>query len=266
MQSRRWFGVSLLFVILVSLSMMILPACAQQPCTEGCQCLTVAGATQMFGEGNFERCQAAPCGEEKTPNGVVPKYCFKSKCPKGCSCLTEEKAKEAGYNLCSGQRIPCGYDQNKRPLYCFSPPSNCPNGCTCLTEEEAKKMGYNKFCGDVKKECGRDPRGYPKFCYQIPTVECPTGCVCASKEEAAAKGLKENCLDASGKPIICGTIDAAAGLFRYCFKTPEPLRCWYDYSLGKCVGGCEPGKKCQLNTVIRDPKTMKVTFAECHCK
>jgi hypothetical protein len=180
--------------------------------------------------------------------------------------MTEERAKEMGYNLCSGQRIPCGYDQFKRPLYCFSPAVRCPTNCRCLTEEEAKKLGYDKFCKNERKECGRDARGYPKFCYLIPPAVCPTGCVCASKEEAAAKGLKDNCLDANGKPIVCGTIDAQAGLFRYCFKTPEPLRCWYDYSLGKCMGGCSDGKKCQLNTIYRDPKTMKVTFAECHCK
>ncbi len=224
MQIRKWFGASLLFALLAALSLMPWSACAQSSCPEGCRCLTVASANQQFGEGNFDRCQANACGEERSPAGAM---------------LLK---------------------------YCFSPASPCPADCRCLTEEEAKKLGYDKFCGNEKKECGKDARRYPKFCYQIPPVVCPTGCVCASKDEAAAKGLKDNCLDANGNPIVCGTIDAQAGLFKYCFKTVEPLRCWYDYNLGKCVGGCSAGKKCQLNTIYRDPKTGKVTFAECHCK
>ena len=162
-------------------------------------------ANEIFGDGNFDMCQTAPCGEERSPTGaMVLKYCFKAKCPQGCSCMTEEKAKEMGYTPCSGQRISCGYDANKRPLYCFSAASPCPAECRCLTEEEARKLGYNKFCGNEKKECGKDPRGYPKFCYQIPAPVCPTGCVCVSKEEALAKGLRDNCLDANGNPLSAG--------------------------------------------------------------
>jgi hypothetical protein len=260
---RRWFVASLLFVLLTALALIPWLACAQS-CPEGCRCLTVANANDLFGVGNFDMCQTAPCGEEKSPTGAtVLKYCIKAKCPEGCSCMTEEKAKEMGYIPCNGQKVSCGYDANKRPLYCFSPAGPCPAECRCLTQEEARKLGYTKFCQDQKKECGKDPGGYPKFCYQIPVAVCPTGCVCLSKEEALAKGLNGNCLDANGNPIVCGAIDADN---RYCFKTPEPVRCWYDYNLGKCVGGCSAGKKCQLNTIYRDPKTMKVTFAECHCK
>lgn len=157
MQIRKWFGASLLLIFLAALALIPWLACAQTSCPEGCSCITVAGANQQFGEGNFDRCQANPCGEERSPTGaMLLKYCFKSKCPQGCSCMTEEKAKEMGYNLCSGQRIPCGYDQFKRPLYCFSPAVRCPDDCQCLTEEGAKKLGYDKFCGNEKKECGKD--------------------------------------------------------------------------------------------------------------
>jgi len=266
MQIGKCFGASLLFVLLAALALMPWSACAQ-PCPEGCRCLTNAQANELFGVGNFDRCQPASCGEERSPTGaMLLKYCFKAKCPDGCSCMTDEKAKEMGYTPCSGQRISCGYDANKKPLYCFSAASPCPAECRCLTEEEAKKLGYNKFCQNQKKECGKDPRGYPKFCYQIPAVVCPTGCVCASKEEAVAKGLRDNCLDANGNPIVCGVIDAEKGLFKYCFKNPVQAICQYDYNLGKCVGDCPAGKKCQLNTISRDPKTGKVTYAECHCK
>jgi hypothetical protein len=82
-----------------------------------------------------------------------------------------------------------------------------------------------------------------------------------SKEEAEAKGLRDNCLDANGNPIVCGVIDAQMGLFKYCFKTPEPARCQYDYRLGKCVGQCAAGKKCLLNTIYRDPKTYEVMIS-----
>lgn len=267
MRIRKWFGASLLFVLLAALALIPWSACAQ-PCTEGCKCLTEAKAKELFGEGNFQMCQTSPCGEERSPTSgaILLKYCFKAKCPQGCNCLTEEKAKEMGYSPCSGQRISCGYDQNRKPMYCFSPTSPCPAECRCLTEAAAKELGYDKFCQNQKKECGKDPRGYPKYCYQIPTFVCPTGCICLSREEAVAKGLKDSCLDAMGNPIVCGVIDAEKGLFRYCFKKPEQANCQYDYNLGKCVGDCPAGKKCQLNTIYRDPKTGKVTYAECHCK
>ena len=266
MQIKKWFGASLLFVLLVAFALMSWSAVAQ-PCPEGCRCLTEANAKELFGEGNFQMCQTSPCGEERSPTGaMLLKYCFKAKCPQGCSCVTEEKAKEMRYSLCSGQRISCGYDELKKPLFCFSPTSQCPAECRCLTEEEAKKQVYDKFCQNEKKECGNDAQGYPKFCYQIPALVCPAGCVCMSKEEAVAKGLKDNCLDAMGNPIVCGVIDTGNGLFRYCFKNPEQVMCQYDYKLGRCVGDCSAGKKCQLNTIYRDPKTGKVIRAECHCK
>jgi hypothetical protein len=180
--------------------------------------------------------------------------------------MTEELAKEMGYSPCSDQMIPCGYDTNMKPLYCFKATTPCPPTCRCLTEAQAKEMGYDKPCQDQLIECGKDANGYPKFCYQVPVNTCPVGCVCLGKEEALAQGLMDNCLDARGNPIVCGVIDAERGMFKYCFKRPAQARCQFDYNLGKCVGDCSLGKRCQLNTISRDPKTGKVTYAECHCK
>ncbi len=208
------------FVILAALILVPWSANAQPPCQEGCQCVTEAKAKEMFGEGSYQRCQTAPCGND--PNG--------------------------------------------KPMYCFSPVIRCPPQCRCLTEAEAKGMGYDKLCQNQRIECGKDARGYPKFCYQIPVYNCPDGCTCFSKEEALAQGIRDNCLDARGNPIICAVIDAQRGLFKYCFKKPVQMKCQFDYVQEKCVGTCPAGKKCQLNTIYRDPNTGKVTRAECHCK
>ena len=98
MKLIKWFGASLLFVLLIVFALMPWSACAQN-CPEGCRCLTNAQANELFGAGNFDMCQTAPCGEERSPTGaMVLKYCFKAKCPQGCSCMTEEKAKEMGYS------------------------------------------------------------------------------------------------------------------------------------------------------------------------
>lgn len=266
MKTRKWFGASLLFVLLVTFT-LVPWAAYSQPCQEGCKCITVAQAKELYGEGNYQRCQSAPCGNEQSPTSgtILTKYCFKPACPQGCNCMTEEKAKEMGYSLCSGQQI-CDYDPNGKPMYCFSAASICPPACRCLTEAQAREMGYDKFCQNQRIECGKDARGYPKYCYQIPFYACPIGCVCLSREEALAQGLKDNCLDERGNLIVCGVIDAQRGIFKYCFKKPEQEKCKYDYNLGKCVGACPTGTRCQLNTIYRDPKTGKVTYAECHCK
>lgn len=92
---------------------------------------------------------------------------------------------------------------------------------------------------------------------------CPTGCTCLSKEEGYKKGL-DFCRDEKGNPIQCGVINAAQGEYKYCFKSEG--ECHYDYEKGVCVGPCSKGQVCQLNTIYRDPKTGKVTYAECHCK
>lgn len=262
---RGWFKTTISVVFLFLFVLCFGPAFSQT-CPDGCQCITEAKAKEMFGEGNYQACLKPPCGEERSPtNGaIIPKYCFKPVCPQGCTCMTQEKAKEIGYKPCSDKMTPCGSDA--KPLYCFSPPNPCPSGCRCLTEAQAKELGCNNLCQGKRIECGRDDKGYPKFCYQEPAPACPTGCICMTNDEASAKGLKENCLDASGKPIICGVVDAEKGIFRYCFKQPELPGCHYNSELEKCEGTCPDGTKCQFNTVYRDPKTGKITYAECHCK
>jgi hypothetical protein len=45
-----------------------------------------------------------------------------SACPEGCECLTEAQAKEFGYEYCGGEKIVCGYDQYKNPMYCYEKP------------------------------------------------------------------------------------------------------------------------------------------------
>ena len=197
---------------------------------------------------------------------LIPVAAGDETCPRGCQCLMEEKAKELGYSPCSSEMIPCGKDETGKLRYCFSPAAKCPTQCRCLSEEEAKELGYTKMCQDQRIPCGKDALGRTKYCFQVPVSRCPEGCICISNEEAKAQGLKINCLDSLGKPIICGIINADLGLFKYCFKKPEQVKCQYDYNLGKCVGQCSAGKKCQLNTIYRDPKTGAVTYAECHCK
>ncbi|MCS7130452.1 MAG: hypothetical protein NZ872_03430, partial [Archaeoglobaceae archaeon] len=66
-------------------------------------------------------------------------------CPEGCSCLTEENAKNLGYAYCQKEKILCGYDQFKNPMYCYQPTLTsvqCPVNCSCLTQDEAKKLNY----------------------------------------------------------------------------------------------------------------------------
>jgi hypothetical protein len=266
MQIKKWMGAPLLVALLVALALLPWSAYAQT-CPEGCQCLTDAKAKEAFGDGNYQPCQSAPCGREQSPSGaVVSKFCFRPICPQPCTCLTAEKAKAMGYALCSGAMLPCGKDPKGNPLYCFSAPAACPPECRCLTDAQAKEMGYTNLCRNQRTECGKDAKGVVKFCYQMPVSNCPSGCICLSKEEAVAKGLSETCVDAAGNPLICGILNADRREFKYCFNRQVQEKCHYDYSLGKCVGLCQPDTKCQLNSISHDPKTGKVISAECHCK
>ncbi len=198
---NRWITAPLLVVLLGLLA--IYPVCVSaqvqaspqnddytsqadgyKPCPADCGCLTEAQAKEKFGDGNYQLCRREPCGEMKPPSGLRPilKYCFKAKapCPQGCTCMTDEKAKELGYQPCFNQRIPCGYDENKRPLYCYSPPTpppaTCPEGCLCLNEAQAKNLGYTRFCRNEKKECGKDASGNVMYCYEVPVTPQPQQC------------------------------------------------------------------------------------------
>jgi len=98
---------------------------------------------------------------------------------------------------------------------------------------------------------------------EAPAQECPPGCTCLSKKEGYRRGL-DFCRDEEGNLIRCGVICEECGVYKYCFRTEG--ECRYDYERNICVGPCPKGQVCQLNTVYRDPKTGKVTYAECHCK
>ena len=100
------------------------------PCPKGCECLTEAQAKEKYGPGGYEKCREEICGEAAlgpvtaAPAGtVVPKYCFRPKplCPDKCTCLTEEEAKKLGYSYCQNEKILCGYDDQKKPKYCYEP-------------------------------------------------------------------------------------------------------------------------------------------------
>jgi hypothetical protein len=265
MKIKNLRGTTLLVALLVAL--LFAAFAHAQTCPEGCQCLTDAKAKEAFGEGNYQPCQSAACGQEKSPSGeVVSKFCFKPVCPPSCLCIPADKAKAMGYTPCSEPIKICGQEPNGMLKYCFSAQPACPPECRCLTDAQAKEMGYTNLCRNQRTECGKDANGVPKFCYQVPVFNCPSECVCLSREDAAVQGFSQNCLDASGNPVICGILNAERGEFKYCFKRQAQEKCHYDYNLGQCVGICQPNTKCQLNTIIRDPKTFKVTYAECHCK
>ncbi|WP_334110132.1 copper amine oxidase N-terminal domain-containing protein [Thermodesulfitimonas autotrophica] len=142
----------------------------------------------------------------------------------------------------------------------------CPPGCTCLTEAEAQeKFGQYVKCSE--KPCGSEQAVgaaalVPKYCFK-PVEGCPAGCTCLSKEEGYNRGL-DFCRDEKGNPVRCGVISEVYGEYKYCFQTGG--ECRYDYEKNVCVGPCPKGQVCQLNTIYRDPKTGKVTYAECHCK
>ncbi len=266
MNQTKRLGASLLAALLIILALHSSAVYAQY-CPEGCACISESNAVDQFGKGNYQLCSQEPCDKEQTATGnFVNKYCFKGLCPQGCTCMTDVMAKEKRYSPCSNQRISCGYDQKQNPMFCFSPTTEtaCPSGCQCLTEAQAKQMGYSALCQNQRINCGKDVYGYPKYCFQSPSYSCPTGCICLSKEEALAKKISELCLDSARNPIVCGSVE---GISKYCFKQPAaPQQCRYDYSIGKCIGDCRSGTNCQLNTIYRDSKTGKVTYAECHCK
>ncbi|MEM0301621.1 MAG: CARDB domain-containing protein [Archaeoglobaceae archaeon] len=94
-------------------------------------------------------------------------------CPEGCTCLTEENAKKLGYAYCQKEKILCGYDQFKNPMYCYQLPvtttPSCPVNCSCLTQDEAKKLGY-VYCRNEQIVCGYDSYQNPKYCFEKPSI------------------------------------------------------------------------------------------------
>jgi len=208
----------------------LVPVTPQEPetvsCPKGCECMTQEMAKEKFDK--YERCLPEICGYDDLRR---PMYCFRPvedvspeiECPRGCECMTEEMAKEefGKYERCSPKI--CGYDDLRRPMYCFRPTefppeTECPEGCECLLEEVAaeKFRGY-EWCSD--EVCGFSEGKVPKYCFRpvedLPE-ECPQGCECLIEEVAAEKfGRYEWCSDE-----ICGLSDA--GVPKYCFRPAEP--------------------------------------------
>jgi hypothetical protein len=158
---------------------------------------------------------------------VTPQEPETVSCPGGCECMTEEMAKEefGRYERCSPEI--CGYDDRRRPMYCFRPVEDipeetaCPEGCECLAEEvAADKFGGYEWCSD--KICGIGEGKVPKYCFRpvedIPEEKaCPEGCECLEEVVAAEKfGRYEWC-----SYEICGIGEGRAP--KYCFRPVEDL-------------------------------------------
>jgi hypothetical protein len=152
-------------------------------CPEGCECMTEEMAKEKFGK--YERCVPEICGYDDLRRAM---YCFRPledvpperKCPEGCECMTEEMAKrEFGkYERCVPEI--CGYDDLRRPMYCFRPVEDvpperkCPEGCECLIEEvAAKEFGRYEWCSE--EICGLSDAGVPEYCFRPaePAPEVP---------------------------------------------------------------------------------------------
>ncbi|MDF0592543.1 carboxypeptidase-like regulatory domain-containing protein [Methanotrichaceae archaeon M04Ac] len=218
----------------------LVPVTPQEPetvsCPKGCECMTQEMAKEKFDK--YERCLPEICGYDDLRR---PMYCFRPvedvspeiECPRGCECMTEEMAKEefGKYERCSPEI--CGYDDLRRPMYCFRPTefppeTECPEGCECLLEEVAaeKFRGY-EWCSD--EVCGFSEGKVPKYCFRpvedLPE-ECPQGCECLIEEVAAEKfGRYDWCSDE-----VCGFGEGKVP--KYCFRPVEDLP-------EECPQGCE---------------------------
>lgn len=159
-------------------------------CPDGCQCLTLAEAREIFEYP--ERCQAKACG---TAANGEPKFCFQAGvapaapaaegCPDGCSCMLEEVAASVGgLEKCS--RSICGYSDDRVPKYCFKqssaqekPPAEPEpepepeleqSECVCLLEEQAKeKFGFYEKCSD--EVCGLEYQLFEKHWFRKATPQ-----------------------------------------------------------------------------------------------
>jgi len=154
-------------------------------------------------------------------NMAVPPAAI-AKCPEGCTCKTPEEAKKLGYQLCQGKQIVCGYDQFKKPMYCYAkppalpPPVTCPKGCTCMTPAEAQKIGY-PLCQGKQTICGYDQYQKPMYCFTKTTVTCLKDCACMTQQKAKEQGYSLLC---EGKQTLCDHDDYGTPM--YCWTKPLP--------------------------------------------
>ena len=178
-----------------------------------------------------------------------------TECIKPCTCLAPDEAILLGYELCGGEKIVCGYDRFKDPLYCYQPPpedkggmADCPGTCTCMAPEEAETIGYEPCMGEMIL-CGYDRMQNPLFCYeplsiQTPAPEatliatltvipptgpviatCPESCECMRPYDAEREGLTP----CPNFPDPCGYDESNE--FMYCFLP-------FETAFEPCPDGC----------------------------
>ncbi len=146
-------------------------------CPDGCQCLTVAEAGEVFEYP--KRCLIDPCG---TAANGEPKYCFRAgeepsvpsneRCPDGCRCMQEEEAASIG-DLEKCSRSICGYSEDRVPKYCFrqsSPQAEPQPECVCLLPEQAEQMfGFYEKCSP--EVCGLEYQLFNKYWFRKATPQ-----------------------------------------------------------------------------------------------
>lgn len=249
-------------------------------CPAGCECLSDEEVKKYESSGiKLERCTSQPCGDGK--------YCYRKVeeiCPAGCECLSKEEGYAKGMEFCqdsAGNLIRCGVIDAEHGVYkyCFREAEKChfdreKSVCSgyCESGECGFSADYQLCVEDCKmkyEEClkGDVPEEECKKVYEecwsgcnpsceCKPITCPAGCECLN-EETVKK------YQSAGYTVErCAAESCIAG--NYCYRV-TPQKCHFDYEKEQCVGGCEVGQ-CNLNTIVRDPKTGKVVYGECACK
>ena len=152
------------------------PTSAQDDCPAGCECLTEEDGTER----GLSLCydEQTECVVSASPVAApVPGYCYRTaqeaECPDHCTCLPRVEGEAAGYSLCDGTVIECGFD-HRAEHRCYE--VDCPDGCVCVTQAVAKARGYPGLCGGVQTLCGYDVDGTPEYCYTERAEDEPVVC------------------------------------------------------------------------------------------
>ena len=246
------------------------------PCPFGCRCMTEEEA----GENGYNiRCSDEPCDEKGE------KYCYRKvyQCPEGCTCLSKDEGYEKGLVFCTdaaGNLVRCGIIDAEHGIYkyCFRKPVEkchydeyrqictgyCPDStkCTMTTDyeiclEDCKKR-FEECLDAQSEECRKVYEECLTLCKprcECAGYVCPEGCRCLDDNEV--KEYEEEGLD------LERCADKPCGDGKYCYRVVKD--CYFDYAKQECVGSCEEGV-CHLNTIVRDPNTGEVVYAECSCK
>jgi hypothetical protein len=124
---------------------------SQVQCPDDCYCLAMSLAAAE--EQGLEQCLDVSCGTDAAGNVM---YCYREatedECPAGCQCLSDREARNLGYTLCGGKRIPCGYVPGAAEKWCYEPavPTRIsiePTQASNLigTEHEVTVTVYDKY-------------------------------------------------------------------------------------------------------------------------